>query len=104
MNVEFTQTTDEEDKQALISKYTALLLDQPHMAHIFSRSENDLECVALVPSCKYSDNKWFFVWLSSKSDGAYVSNNKYRSAEDAAAILAIGEWKHQPNAKMVLDG
>lgn len=72
-----------------------------YKATIFSRLDSHEECVAIVPSAIRDTNEFYWVWLSSKEDGAFTTGKAIHKM-NIAETLENGEWVHQPDAMMVL--
>jgi len=68
-------------------------------ATILSRLRGEI--VAIVPSDRYDDPTFHWVWLSS-SEGAYLSRSGM-TLEEVAKTIVGGEWTFQPNARMLLE-
>lgn len=73
-------------------------------ATIFSRLESYNECVAIVPTDSINDDSLFyFVWLNGEGGLSYVSGDKPQHIDKIVQTLISGTWKHQPNAKIILE-
>lgn len=100
MKLKFASSEDQD--KIKLEKMVQLLTT--HRAVIFSRVGR--ECVAIVSSACYHDNRKHWVWLSGglasgQGDGAYTDGDA-RAVESIARTLVFGEWVYQPDAYMVL--
>lgn len=80
-----------------------ILQTNPSQAKFFSRLEAHQELIAIIPTCIPSEtNMFYWVWLSSREDGAYCDGNK-RSIEQISITLDQREWNYQPNIQISLE-
>ena len=84
------------------NKFLAILKTNRTQAKFFSRAQSHQELVAVVASGNTTDDRFYWVWLSGRDDGAFCGG-ELRYPPDVARTLVKGGWIYQPNIQIILE-